>query len=376
LAHHPNEVSKGKKGTISRSPFRRSPVGILSVQELSEYNGANDGRILISICGRILDMTRGRDFYGPEGPYHVFAGCDATYLLGSMSTEPQCCNKRNFGQWDPSWVSEYTSTNPGLKIPYCDQSTFATDALEGWLSQFLLKYPVVGKLRGFMDVCEESWNRVSHGYQLAPGHATDENDLITDESESLPQMSLNQLDQSKHVSMGGHVFDVNICSYVYAPITGDFPGALGHDISVAFVKDDFTDQWLDQPITSLDSNQQHQLTLLVRKFRETYPRVGVLNDVSKYQSLEEKQPEEKKSEETQQQSTSQPTTSSEPQATAVNKEEEEEPKNSSQTDTSKDKENDNEWDFIQHSDAMLQNVEKTKGKNVDKQGVQETKPQE
>ncbi|ETO36486.1 hypothetical protein RFI_00578 [Reticulomyxa filosa] len=276
----------------TRSELRRTPVGILSTEELSVYNGENGRRILISICGRIFDMTigirkkkitknaglsfanclwscfyeimccnQGHNFYGPGAAYHVFAGNDATFLLGAMNTDPQHRNKRNFGRWDPSWVSEYTQLHPDAKIPYCEEKEFSAETLEGWLRSFIVKYPVVGKLRGFMDVCEESWNRVVNA-NLAPGHATQSNEPLA-QFEHLSSLSLKELDsrgkkqtKDKHVSIGGFVMDVGICNFIYGPVTADFPEALGHDISVAIIKDDFTAQTLDQPVALLDSNQQ------------------------------------------------------------------------------------------------------------------------
>jgi len=348
-----------KKTLPLRSPFRRAPVGILSTEELAAYNGEGGGRILVSISGRIFDMTRGRDFYGPEGPYHAFAGSDATYMLGAMSTDSPNRNKRNFGQWDPSWVSEYSSLHPTEKVPYCENGEFSRETLEGWLNSFVVKYPVVGKLRGFMDVCEESWNSLSTEADLAPGNATNGNEPldVPIQSQGLATMSLNELDQSKHVSIAGYVFDVSICSFVYSRISGDFPGALGHDISVAIIKDDFSEEWLDQHITSnLNSNQQDQLELLVRKFRETYPTVGVLSDASKYRPVR------------QQVSSITNESNNIPPSSSTNEAEQREPmpnvenENNSRNETPKEKDTD-EWDLVQDNDIPSPAEKRTDGKS-------------
>ena len=58
-----------------REKLERLPVGNLTLDELKEYTGENNSRILVSVCGRIFDLTEGRDFYDhPGGPYNCFAG--------------------------------------------------------------------------------------------------------------------------------------------------------------------------------------------------------------------------------------------------------------------------------------------------------------
>lgn len=41
---------------------------------LSRYNGADGGKIYLSILGIVFDVTEGRRFYGPNGSYHGFSG--------------------------------------------------------------------------------------------------------------------------------------------------------------------------------------------------------------------------------------------------------------------------------------------------------------
>mmetsp|Transcript_66799 Transcript_66799/g.159842 ORF Transcript_66799/g.159842 Transcript_66799/m.159842 type:complete len:161 (-) Transcript_66799:249-731(-) len=50
--------------------------------DLKPYNGQDPEKpILLAIDGRVFNVWRGRDFYGKDGPYEVFAGRDATRLL-------------------------------------------------------------------------------------------------------------------------------------------------------------------------------------------------------------------------------------------------------------------------------------------------------
>ncbi len=47
-------------------------------RRLLAYNGSDPCKpLLLSLKGRVIDVSMGRDFYGPGGPYGVFAGKDA-----------------------------------------------------------------------------------------------------------------------------------------------------------------------------------------------------------------------------------------------------------------------------------------------------------
>ena len=53
--------------------------------ELSEFDGKQNKRILMGIRGRVYDVTAGAHFYGPGGPYGNFAGRDASRGLSKGS---------------------------------------------------------------------------------------------------------------------------------------------------------------------------------------------------------------------------------------------------------------------------------------------------
>ncbi|KAJ9586268.1 hypothetical protein L9F63_020088, partial [Diploptera punctata] len=59
-----------------------------TVQELKKYDGTgSDGRILVAVNGKVFDVTKGKRFYGPGGPYSAFGGRDASRGLAKFSVE-------------------------------------------------------------------------------------------------------------------------------------------------------------------------------------------------------------------------------------------------------------------------------------------------
>ena len=95
-----------------------------TAEELEEFGDGLDGRpILLSLFGRVYDVSKGAKYYGAEGNYHMFAGNDVTYSLSTGCKTPSCIGKA---------TDELTEK----------------ELLEGkrWLSFFHLhdKYPLVG----------------------------------------------------------------------------------------------------------------------------------------------------------------------------------------------------------------------------------------
>jgi membrane-associated progesterone receptor component len=97
--------------------------------ELAAYDGTEDedGPILFAADGLIFNVWKGRNFYGPGGEYHIFAGRDATRLLARTKVEEETEGEAN----KPLTIGERA-------------------ALAGWILIFKGKYEIVGKLKSFV----------------------------------------------------------------------------------------------------------------------------------------------------------------------------------------------------------------------------------
>ncbi|XP_023939182.1 membrane-associated progesterone receptor component 1 [Bicyclus anynana] len=97
----------------------------MTVAELRQFDGTQaDGRVLVAVNGWIFDVTRGRRFYGPGGPYAAFGGKDASRGLATFSVT--------------SSDKEYDDLS--------DLNSMEMESVKEWEAQFREKYELVGKL--------------------------------------------------------------------------------------------------------------------------------------------------------------------------------------------------------------------------------------
>jgi heme oxygenase len=105
-------------------PLPASELLDLTLQELHGYIGTDGGRIIMSIAGELLDISTGREMYGPGCGYSIFAGRDTTRCLGTMSLEPECLDDL---AWEPNDSEEEKMLNQ-------------------WRAKLKEKYPIAGRL--------------------------------------------------------------------------------------------------------------------------------------------------------------------------------------------------------------------------------------
>jgi len=97
---------------------------------LIPYNGENNMPVYLAVRGRVFDVTPGRNFYGPGGPYENFAGRDATRGLAC-------------GSFDESML---TKDLEGPLDTLHDLGPSEMQSLRDWEDRFNEKYLVVGEL--------------------------------------------------------------------------------------------------------------------------------------------------------------------------------------------------------------------------------------
>ncbi len=113
----------GKKAE-PRAPLPEAEERDYPLSELADYDGSDPSMpILIGIRGQVYDVSRGRDFYGPGGPYGMFAGKDCTRALAKVSFDAEL----------------FSGDIEGLDSEELDK-------LEEWIEMFEGKYRCVGRL--------------------------------------------------------------------------------------------------------------------------------------------------------------------------------------------------------------------------------------
>ena len=105
-------------------PLPEAEARDYTLAELAAFDGSDSGKpLLIGIKGYVYDVGRGRDFYGPGGPYGMFAGKDCTRALAKVAFDPEL----------------FTGNLDGLDPEELDK-------LEEWIEMFEGKYRRVGRL--------------------------------------------------------------------------------------------------------------------------------------------------------------------------------------------------------------------------------------
>ena len=119
-----------QRSTLRSPRLRRSPPPTralalaLALSRLLRYRGCDASKpLLLALKGRVLDVSSGDEYYGPEGPYQLMAGKDASYAFAMMSLKAEDAHANLAGVPDEH-----------LKI------------LDDWFDKLTKKYPTVGRV--------------------------------------------------------------------------------------------------------------------------------------------------------------------------------------------------------------------------------------
>ncbi|KAG5509050.1 hypothetical protein JKF63_06058 [Porcisia hertigi] len=90
-----------------------------TVEELAQFDGRKKPQVFVGVKGILYNASL--EWYGPEGPYSAFAGCDSSRQLGKVIVARDEIN------------ADWTTLAPGH-----------LQTLHEWEERFRSKYPVVG----------------------------------------------------------------------------------------------------------------------------------------------------------------------------------------------------------------------------------------
>jgi membrane-associated progesterone receptor component len=231
------------------------PPRNFTAKQLAYFDGKKDEKteedksVYLSVNGIVFDVSSGRNFYGPGGPYEDFAGHECGVALAKMSFDKEHlddlagCSKLNFGE---------------------------TQELDGWVEKFMYYrcYPVKGRLVSD-EKLQDLRDRTLNSDDLAK-HCGEEGEEVPEGYAAAPI----------YIGAGDKVFDASFGGAVFYGAGGGYNRFAGKDVSRALAKMSFDPE--DVANTSIDDLEDKQKKVLedwIKTFEEKkgYPIVGKLN---------------------------------------------------------------------------------------------------
>lgn len=227
---HNQMERKRSMSTGDASLADQTQLRYFTKSELNEFNGTMDSEIYIALKGKVYDVSEKRDFYGPNGGYHLFAGKDATRALAKMSFE------------DADLENDR----------YDDLSFMEIETLNDWIAKFEVfnAYPIRGRV-------------VAQDLEFHPS------------SDDLAKFN-GVSNLAIYVVVKDIVYDVTLKGAdMYGP-KGSYAQFAGRDITTALATMSLDMKMIEEPIPLCDLTPTQAKTLeeWVVKFDNKYPRVG------------------------------------------------------------------------------------------------------
>jgi membrane-associated progesterone receptor component len=233
------------------------PPRNFTTKQLRHFDGTVDEKtdekkpVYLSVAGTVFDCSNGRDFYGPGGPYEVFAGRECGAALATMS-------------FDEKLLDDVAACE---KLGVGDRNE-----LQNWLEKFehYRCYPIKGKL--VPDDKLPSPDRIITMEELRKYNATIED--IPD-SKKLDGYATCPI----YVGAGDKVFDVSFGGVTMYGKGGPYQRFAGKDASRALALMSFDPKDAENPdISDLDETKIKVLNDWIDTFenKKGYPVAGRL----------------------------------------------------------------------------------------------------
>jgi len=221
------------------------------MKQLMYFDGKKDEKteevkpVYLSLNGTVFDVTEGKDFYGPGGPYELFAGHECGVALAKMSFD-----------------AEYLDDVAGCKCLNFGEK----EQLEEWISKFqhYRCYPVKGRLIPDSDLPDP--NKILSADELTKNNGEGE---IPEKYATAPI----------YVGAGGKVYDVSFGGVTFYGKGCSYNAFAGRDASRALALMSLDPKDANNPdISDLSEKQIKVLNDWVKTFeeRKLYPIVGTL----------------------------------------------------------------------------------------------------
>jgi membrane-associated progesterone receptor component len=225
-----------------------------TAKQLSYFDGGKDEKtgedkpVYLSVNGTVFDVSDGKNFYGPDGPYEKFSGRECGVALAKMSFDEEClddlvgCKDLNFGEKDEleGWIEKFTYyRNYPIKGRLIDGKVLNSFASRTLTTNDLLKYT------------GGDGDKVPEGYAAAP----------------------------IFIGVGDKVYDASFGGVEFYGPGGGYNRFAGRDISRALAKMSFDATDLESSsLVDLNEKQKKVLEDWIKTFEEKkqYPIVGHL----------------------------------------------------------------------------------------------------